>query len=162
PSIGNYARSHSGSGSSGSTAAPSLAPLASSPSDNEASSMLSGRTRAQRLSFSPSRQTLAAATYACCCGPAEYICPELPLHAPPAAGYDVFDGYEAARRPFSAGFPEHAHFPGGGTGHGAGPCVGLAAFPDAQRAVYMRSSCADSELVRSTFDLAKLLPSAPQ
>ncbi|KAJ2387631.1 hypothetical protein GGI05_004025 [Coemansia sp. RSA 2603] len=38
-------------------------------------------------------------------------------------------------------------------------------FPElssGQRAMYIRTSCADSDLVKSTFDLAKLLPSAPR
>ncbi|KAJ2711285.1 hypothetical protein H4R19_003320 [Coemansia spiralis] len=121
------------------------------------------------MSFSPSRKSLAAASAAvcaCCCGPADHLCPELLLllqHALPAANQDVFDDYvAAARRPYSEGFSKNAHIAAGGAAHGAGLCVGPAAFSDAQRAVYMRSSCADSELVKSTFDLAKLLPSAPQ
>ncbi|KAJ1732990.1 hypothetical protein LPJ61_001778 [Coemansia biformis] len=83
------------------------------------------------------------------------------IHAQPTPAYDVFDDCAASRRPYSEGFSEHMHVAAGG-GLGNGLCVGPAAAPDAQRAMYLRSSYAESELVKSTFDLAKLLPSAPQ
>ncbi|KAJ2233294.1 hypothetical protein IWW45_004302 [Coemansia sp. RSA 485] len=77
---------------------------------------------------------------------------------------DVFDSFSrAARRPQSERFADSA----GASNCDSVFCHGdeldlLSGLPCSQRAMYIRSSCADSDLVKSTFDLAKLLPSAPK
>ncbi|KAJ1826348.1 hypothetical protein LPJ56_002222 [Coemansia sp. RSA 2599] len=77
---------------------------------------------------------------------------------------DVFDSFSrAARRPLSERFADSA----GAANCDSVFCHGneldlLPGLSGSQRAMYMRSSCADSDLVKSTFDLAKLLPSAPK
>ncbi|KAJ2780325.1 hypothetical protein H4R18_003503 [Coemansia javaensis] len=153
---GGYARSHRGSGSSGSTAAPSVATPAGSPTDNEGSSIMSGRTRGPHTAFLSPQQAQATC-----------LCAEHLVHGLLALDTGAPESRRAtARRRRSEGFSDHAGFGGGGGGGGlcvgaAALCVGAAALPGDQRAVYMRNSCADSELVKSTFDLAKLLPSAP-
>ncbi|KAJ2159959.1 hypothetical protein GGF46_002623 [Coemansia sp. RSA 552] len=104
-----------------------------------------------RTLYSPSQRTLGATDC------------DYQLLVLPGQSLDVFESCSAARRPYSEGFSEHAHVPLGGI------CAGDDAFllsqmdlDGYQRTMYMRASCAESELVKTTFDLAKLLPSAPQ
>ncbi|KAJ2044198.1 hypothetical protein H4S04_006348 [Coemansia sp. S16] len=88
---------------------------------------------------------------------------DFPLPSMPRLELDVFEASRAARRPYSEGFAEHAQM----TECDCAFCdncdsASLASTPSNQRAMYIRSSCADAGLVKSTFDLVKLLPSAPQ
>ncbi|KAJ1644281.1 hypothetical protein LPJ64_004032 [Coemansia asiatica] len=80
------------------------------------------------------------------------------------ADADVFDSFSrAARRPQSERFADSAGaFDCDSVFLYGGELDPLSGLPGSQRAMYMRSSCADSDLVKSTFDLAKLLPSAPK
>ncbi|KAJ2492714.1 hypothetical protein IWW37_001160 [Coemansia sp. RSA 2050] len=88
---------------------------------------------------------------------------DFPLPSLPRLGIDVFETSRSGRRPYSEGFAEHTQVP-------ECDCAfcdncdsdSLASTPSNQRAMYIRSSCAEAGLVKSTFDLVKLLPSAPQ
>ncbi|KAJ2511665.1 hypothetical protein GGI11_000690 [Coemansia sp. RSA 2049] len=81
---------------------------------------------------------------------------------------DVFQTCSSkSRRHYSVGIPEHLQ-PAENSGTqpalgGIGGISGCVAAPlNSQWAMYARSSYAESGLVKSTFDLVKLLPSAPQ
>ncbi|KAJ2778835.1 hypothetical protein GGI18_004008 [Coemansia linderi] len=88
---------------------------------------------------------------------------DFPLPSLPRLGIDVFEASRAGRRPYSEGFAEHAQVPECDCAF-CNNCdsASLASTPSNQRAMYIRSSCAEAGLVKSTFDLVKLLPSAPQ
>ncbi|KAJ2526348.1 hypothetical protein EV175_007665, partial [Coemansia sp. RSA 1933] len=79
---------------------------------------------------------------------------------------DVFQTFSKLRRPYSEGFPEQSPPPIAETNKqpilGGNRNISCIVVPmNSQWAMYARSSCAESGLVKSTFDLAKLLPSAP-
>ncbi|KAJ1668571.1 hypothetical protein IW140_002679 [Coemansia sp. RSA 1813] len=79
---------------------------------------------------------------------------------------DVFQAVSKSRRPHSEGFPEHSQSVEADkqpalSGNGYSGCIAIP-LSNQWAAMYARSSYAESGLVKSTFDLAKLLPSAPQ
>ncbi|KAJ1724031.1 hypothetical protein LPJ53_001668 [Coemansia erecta] len=119
-----------------------------------------------RASYSPSQRTLRAAE--------SYLdgyvgsvkadtdqaeCPPMTM-----SELDIFDSLSrSVRRPHSERFPDRVEVTGSDLVFYHRDDLDM--FPElsnGQRAMYIRTSCADSDLVKSTFDLAKLLPSAPR
>ncbi|KAJ1906017.1 hypothetical protein LPJ81_001593 [Coemansia sp. IMI 209127] len=79
---------------------------------------------------------------------------------------DVFHTFSNSRRPYSEGFPEKSPSvetskPSALSGNRNISRIVVPVI-NSQWAMYARSSYAESGLVKSTFDLAKMLPSAPQ
>ncbi|KAJ2004020.1 hypothetical protein GGI04_002755 [Coemansia thaxteri] len=112
---------------------------------------------------SPSQQTLELYPEALNVYDGAFTYMECPLPALPRLEADVFEASRAARRPYSEGFAEQAYMAEGDISFCDSSDSGsLASAPSNQRAMYIRNSCADSGLVKSAFDLVKLLPSAPQ
>ncbi|KAJ2864043.1 hypothetical protein GGH94_003177 [Coemansia aciculifera] len=116
-----------------------------------------------RIPCSPSLQTFGLGLRALNVYNAADLYLGFPLPSLPRLELDVFEASRTARRPYSEGFAEHAQM----TECDCAFCdncdsASLASTPSNQRAMYIRSSCADAGLVKSTFDLVKLLPSAPQ
>ncbi|KAJ2725829.1 hypothetical protein GGI07_001036 [Coemansia sp. Benny D115] len=120
-----------------------------------------------RVSYSPSQRTLPVTDDSLSAQIAffesEIPLPPLPLH--PQGDVDVFDSVSReARRPYSEGYSESVEY--GNRDFALYAEDGMDDIvPDLcghhYRAMYIRTSCADADLVKSTFDLAKLLPSAP-
>ncbi|KAJ2787010.1 hypothetical protein GGI15_001057 [Coemansia interrupta] len=119
-----------------------------------------------RESYSPSQRTLRAADnyldeYANSVktDPDQAACPLMAM-----SELDIFDSLsQNVRRPHSERFPDRAE----GTGsdfvfYHRDDLRMFSELSNGLRAMYIRTSCADSDLVKSTFDLAKLLPSAPR
>ncbi|PIA17483.1 hypothetical protein COEREDRAFT_80492 [Coemansia reversa NRRL 1564] len=153
-----FGHTRSDSSSFDSTTTLSLTPQVNSPV-----STVFEDTNAPRISYSPSQRTLDVADCGCASNAAVCACAKDLLRLMPLSGFNVFDDRAMVRRSHSAGFSEHALFDTCNVGLSdrdllADP-IGLCS---GQRALYMRASCSESELVRSTFDLAKLLPSTPQ
>ncbi|KAI9503583.1 hypothetical protein GGI25_003705 [Coemansia spiralis] len=119
---------------------------------------------------SPSQKTINATIYASTAefissAFAEYMIDELPLlDTMFNQDMDVFQISRTSRRPYSEGFPEHPQSTGNDQfilcGNNDNP-ISVGAT-NSQRVMFIRSSCADVDLVKSTFDLAKLLPNIPQ
>ncbi|KAJ2082164.1 hypothetical protein H4R24_001792 [Coemansia sp. RSA 988] len=153
-----FARTHRDSSSSDSTAALSLKTQINSPA-----TAISEETDAPRISYSPSQRTLGVIDCSCTSNTTTCVCAEDMLPPLPLLGFNVLEGGIMARRPYSEGYSEHALLDTYNAGlSGRCPWVDPIGLCSGQRALYMRTSCAESELVKSTFDLAKLLPYAPQ
>ncbi|KAJ2813355.1 hypothetical protein H4S07_000745 [Coemansia furcata] len=116
-----------------------------------------------RIQCSPSLQTLGLGLRAVEVYDAADLYLDFPLPSLPRLGIDVFEASRAERRPYSEGFAEHTQMAECDCAF-CDNCdsASLASIPSNQRAMYIRSSCAEAGLVKSTFDLVKLLPSAPQ
>ncbi|KAJ1836287.1 hypothetical protein LPJ63_000424 [Coemansia sp. RSA 2711] len=156
-----YACTHRNSNSSDSTAILSPAVPEPSTTKHRAASTLSGGSQAPRISYSPSQRTLSAADCDCAYDHAGFMCAEHFLEMLTAQGLDAVESHESGRRPYSESFSEHAHISGSSTGRSDG-FVEHVALARSYRAMHIRTSCADAELVKTTFDLAKLLPNTPQ
>ncbi|KAJ2613576.1 hypothetical protein H4S08_002125 [Coemansia sp. RSA 1365] len=149
---------HGDSSSFDSTTTLSLTPQVISPVTT-----VSEDTNAPRISYSPSQRTLGTVDCGCASDAAVCTCAEDLLGMMPLSGFSIIEDSAMVRRPRSAGFSEHALFDACNVSLSdrdlladpLGLCSG-------QRPLYMRTSCSESELVKSTFDLAKLLPNAPQ
>ncbi|KAJ2740728.1 hypothetical protein GGI20_005650 [Coemansia sp. BCRC 34301] len=116
-----------------------------------------------RMPYSPSQQTLGLDLSALRVYNDADLYLDFPLPRLPRLEIDVFEASRAARRPYSEGFAEQAQMAECDCAF-CDNCdsASLASTPSNQRAMYIRNSCADAGLVKSTFDLVKLLPSAPQ
>ncbi|KAJ1807684.1 hypothetical protein LPJ77_002860 [Coemansia sp. RSA 2523] len=149
------------SNSSDSTAI--LSPEASehSPSERNDLSIRSGATQAPRISYSSSQHTLRAAGCNCAFDHPGYVCAENFLDMMTQQSLDALESCSSSRRPRSQGVSDHAHFPVADAGLGDG-FMEHAALARSYRAMYIRTSCAESELVKTPFDLAKMLPDTPQ
>ncbi|KAJ2846054.1 hypothetical protein GGI22_006362 [Coemansia erecta] len=79
---------------------------------------------------------------------------------------DVFHTFSNSRRPYSEGFPEKQPYieTSKPSALGGNSNISRIVIPiiNSQWAMYARSSYAEPGLVKSTFDLAKMLPNAPQ
>ncbi|KAI8326415.1 hypothetical protein GQ54DRAFT_307643 [Martensiomyces pterosporus] len=73
----------------------------------------------------------------------------------------MLEVFNPSRRPYSDDFTRHTQLLRGGFGSPTSSGLCEMAMPCSQRAMYIRSSCDDSGLIKSTFDLVKLLPNAP-
>ncbi|KAJ2449559.1 hypothetical protein EV183_004836 [Coemansia sp. RSA 2336] len=125
----------------------------SSPVEHENTSILSTSTRVPRKSYSSSQHTLDE-TDRCNCvfDHAGYMCTDYLLELLDQQGFGSADTEPSEQRPptrhsdtgMNDGFVEHF------------------ALARSYRAMYIRTSCAEPELVKTTVDLAKLLPNTPQ
>ncbi|KAJ2826865.1 hypothetical protein IWW50_002160 [Coemansia erecta] len=155
--------SHRDSNSSDSTAILSPPIPEHSTSAHKDASTLPGGIQAPRISYSPSQRTLQAADCNCDCafdhpgyGCAENFSDMLALQS-----LDAHESCTFGRRPHSEGFSQHSHALGLDAGLSDG-FVEHVALARNYRAMCIRTSCAESELVKTPFDLAKMLPNTPQ
>ncbi|KAI9472607.1 hypothetical protein LPJ78_003772 [Coemansia sp. RSA 989] len=124
-----------------------------SPAEHESTSILSTSTRVPRKSYSSSQHTLDEANRCnCVFDHTGYMCTDYLLEQLDRQDFDSTDADPSGQRPstrhsdigMNDGFVEHF------------------ALARSYRALYIRTSCAEPELVKTTFDLAKLLPNTPQ
>ncbi|KAJ2323835.1 hypothetical protein GGI00_005510 [Coemansia sp. RSA 2681] len=130
--------------------------------DSQVSDLMSNES-SSRIPCSPSQQTLGLDLSALRVYNDSDLYLDFPLPRLPRLDIDVFEASRAARRPYSEGFAEQAQMSECECAF-CDSCdsASLMSTPSNQRAMYIRNSCADAGLVKSTFDLVKLLPSAPQ
>ncbi|KAJ2889923.1 hypothetical protein GGI21_006376 [Coemansia aciculifera] len=131
--------------------------------DSQVSSGLMPSESRSQIRSSPSQQTLGLDLSALRVYNDADLFLDFPLPRLPRLDIDVFEASRAARRPYSEGFAEQAQIPECDCAF-CDNCdsASLLSTHSNQRAMYIRNSCAEAGLVKSTFDLVKLLPSAPQ
>ncbi|KAJ2847935.1 hypothetical protein IWW36_003593 [Coemansia brasiliensis] len=146
---------HRKSNSSDSTAI--LSPVSPSqqhiPAEYENTSILSTSTRVPRTSYPSSQHTLDEADQCnCAFDHTGYMCTDYLLELLEQQDFNSTDTEPSGQR-------SSARYSDIGMNDGFVEHVALAR---SYRAMYIRTSCAEPELVKTTFDLAKLLPNTPQ